>query len=473
MTQAAATQGKKVTEKRVIYLERTDAHPLNREFHTEGVEWEEFVQSVAENGVIYPPLLRYMADGRYEILVGHRRIRAARSLGIEKIECLVRKLTDREALEILLVENLQRENPDPVEEAKLVAEMAKLKMTPEEIAQRVSRSVEWVTTRQGMLDLGPEVLAAVKLPKEDERHLGIGVVQIMLQLEPEDWPKAVQMVLHPEFKLGALNMREATDVLRTQLLEPRKKQLEWEKGAEKMGKAWRKRLGALLSKGEKQSLVVRVVKMDEEVKARRRAEDALADEPTADLQEIPSGALWLHLAVKHEQTIYIVPAENEGGSEAVVNESLLKLAEQSAEEHGLVTWLSSKRRPAAPVEPGDVGDEEEDAGVNTSGPSGDDGRVDDALHMLEGQGERSYQEEEKVETVIEQRMDSAAWVNLMPVRALKEWAEKANADRKTVQGWDLRYPENAPPWITSIMLDPDDVIEAMDWFLSLNSKCGG
>jgi hypothetical protein len=70
-------------------------------------------------------------------------------------------------------------------------------------------------------------------------------------------------------------------------------------------------------------------------------------------------------------------------------------------------------------------------------------------------------------------MDSAAWVNLMPVRALKEWAEKANADRKTVQGWDLRYPENAPPWITSIMLDPDDVIEAMDWFLSLNSKCGG
>lgn len=474
-TAVASTKEKKETRKQVVYLAKTVDHPLNRDFATVGVEWDEFQASVEEHGVIYPPLLRYTEDGIYQILVGHRRICAAKRLGTEKLDCLVRKMTDREALEILLIENLLRENPDPVEEAKLIAAMAAEKMTPEEIAQRVSRSVEWVMGRQGLFDLGDDVKAAVKLPKDHEGHLSMGTVQLLLQLEAAEREQAVQLVLYPEMKRGVLNTREAADVLKTLIIEPRRQQQEWTAGAAKLEKAWRKSLGALLTKDEKKMLVVRAVGWEEvdAVKYRRRAEEALATSvDAAQLADaVPRGSCWLHLAILHQQPVLIVPADNEGKSEAVVNENLLRLAEASNEEIGVVTWLTGKKRRTAPATAAPTPDAAAGSPEIVVYPVEGNQAVEKALHVLEGQGEKDFQTEEKPETVIEQKLDGGAWVNLMPVRKMREWALK-EIDRVAAGGepWDGMYPEGlVPAWIDDGCMSPFEITRICDWFLSLKN----
>ena len=123
---------------------------------------EELAQSLKSSGLIQPIVVRPLPEGRYEIIAGERRWRAAQRAGLLKVPVVVRNIPAEQRLELALVENIQRENLNPIEEAKAYARMAEqLSLTQEEIATKVGKDRATVANYQRLLTLPTEVQAEV------------------------------------------------------------------------------------------------------------------------------------------------------------------------------------------------------------------------------------------------------------------------------------------------------------------------
>ena len=131
----------------------------------------ELAESIKAQGLMQPILTRPLGAGRYEILAGERRWRAARMAGLTSVPVLVRDVPDRNALAIALIENLQREDLNPLEEAagvkRLIEEFA---MTHAEAAAAVGRSRVAITNALRLLELAPPVQELLREGKLDMGH---------------------------------------------------------------------------------------------------------------------------------------------------------------------------------------------------------------------------------------------------------------------------------------------------------------
>ena len=126
--------------------------------------------SIREHGVIQPILVTETLDG-YQLVAGERRVRAARLAGLERIPAVVRQLADREQLELALVENLQREDLDPLESARAYQQLIdEFGFTQEALAERVGRARTTITNTLRLLQLHPSVQAAVADGTVTEGH---------------------------------------------------------------------------------------------------------------------------------------------------------------------------------------------------------------------------------------------------------------------------------------------------------------
>ena len=127
--------------------------------------------SLRERGVLQPVLVRPVAGGTYELVAGERRWRAARIAGLEDIPALIRDRDDAEALEAALIENMAREDLNPVEEARACAALVEeLGLTRESVGLRVGRSRVAVSNLIRLLDLPDEVLELLELGDLSEGH---------------------------------------------------------------------------------------------------------------------------------------------------------------------------------------------------------------------------------------------------------------------------------------------------------------
>lgn len=120
----------------------------------------ELVESIREHGIIQPLIVRKSADGgeSYELIAGERRWRASAELGLKFVPAIIREATDREVLEMALIENLQRENLSPLEEAAGYQRLKKeFKLKQDEIAKRVGKSRATVANSMRLLDLSDDV----------------------------------------------------------------------------------------------------------------------------------------------------------------------------------------------------------------------------------------------------------------------------------------------------------------------------
>ena len=137
--------------------------------------------SIKTHGMIQPLVVRpYM--GTYQIVAGERRWRAAREASVEEVPVIIKDLTDSEAMQIALVENLQRENLNPVEEAAGLKELAdKYNMTQESIAHITGRSRSAVSNSIRLLGLPDEVLELIK-----EGLVTVGHAKVLLSVEDEN-----------------------------------------------------------------------------------------------------------------------------------------------------------------------------------------------------------------------------------------------------------------------------------------------
>ena len=131
---------------------------------------EALATSLGEQGVLQPVLVRPRAGG-YELIAGERRWRAAKLAGIERIPALVRPTGDAETLELALIENMAREDLNPVEEARACAALAEeLGLTREEIGRRVGRSRVAISNLVRLLELPDEVLSLLEDGTLSEGH---------------------------------------------------------------------------------------------------------------------------------------------------------------------------------------------------------------------------------------------------------------------------------------------------------------
>jgi ParB family chromosome partitioning protein len=127
-------------------------------------------ESIRQHGVIQPILVTESIDG-YTLVAGERRVRAARMAGLERVPAIVRQLADRQQLELALVENLQREDLDPMEAARAYRQlMDEFSFTQEDLATRVGRARSTVANTLRLLELHPTVQDAVAASLISEGH---------------------------------------------------------------------------------------------------------------------------------------------------------------------------------------------------------------------------------------------------------------------------------------------------------------
>jgi len=172
----------------------------------------ELADSIREHGIIQPLTVRKLASGYYQIIAGERRWRAARIAGLQEVPAIVIEADDRKAAELAMIENLQREDLNPMEEAAgFQALIDNYHMTQEEAAQRVGKSRSAVANALRLLGLTPAVRKLV-----EEGKLSAGHARALLPLSPSLQESAANAVLS-----GGLSVRQ-TEALAKRLAAEKK-----------------------------------------------------------------------------------------------------------------------------------------------------------------------------------------------------------------------------------------------------------
>ena len=143
---------------------------------------EQLAASIKENGLLQPILVREYGEGRYQIIAGERRFRASKLAGLTEIPAIVLERDDRRAAQISLIENIQREDLNPLEEALAYRSLAEeYGMTQEELSEKVGKSRSTIANAIRLLDLPEEVLTMVA-----SRELSAGHARTLLGVKDKD-----------------------------------------------------------------------------------------------------------------------------------------------------------------------------------------------------------------------------------------------------------------------------------------------
>ena len=196
-----------------IYKVEPNPHQPRQDFDEE--ELQNLSESIMEHGVVQPLTVREVGDGYYQIIAGERRWRAARMANLAEVPAVVIEADDKKAMELALIENLQRQDLNPVEEAlgyeSLIREYG---MTQEDAAKRVGKSRPAVANALRLLSLCPEVLETVR-----KGALSAGHARAVLTLKT---PKQQQEAAQKICALG-LSVRQAEMLCKNMSKEPEPK----------------------------------------------------------------------------------------------------------------------------------------------------------------------------------------------------------------------------------------------------------
>ncbi|MBT7029199.1 MAG: ParB/RepB/Spo0J family partition protein [Verrucomicrobia bacterium] len=164
----------------------------------------ELAESIRENGIMQPLVVR-PREGGYELIAGERRWRASQMAGLANVPIVIRDVDDRTALELALVENLQRENLDPIEEAKGYAQLVdQFDLTQEEVAAKVGKNRATVANALRLIKLPPEVQTYMR-----DGLLSSGHAKVILGLkQAKDQIAAAKRVIKKE-----LSVRQTEELL--------------------------------------------------------------------------------------------------------------------------------------------------------------------------------------------------------------------------------------------------------------------
>ena len=188
----------------------------------------ELAASIEEHGLIQPVVLRKMKKG-YEIVAGERRWRAARLIGIKEIPCIIKELTDEENMLLAIIENMQREDLNPIEEAEGIYQMIETYgLTQEKVSKSVGKSRPYITNCLRLLKLPEKVKSYVA-----EGQISSGHAKVIAGIDEEDKQvKLAESVISEGWSVRQLeqNIREekpsARPASRTKIKNPNVKRVE-------------------------------------------------------------------------------------------------------------------------------------------------------------------------------------------------------------------------------------------------------
>lgn len=180
----------------ISQVETCSSQPRKR-FDDESLQ--ELADSISQHGIIQPLTVRKLSSGYYQIIAGERRWRAARLAGLQEVPVIVIEADDRKAAELAMIENLQREDLNPMEEAAGFQSLIEsYHMTQEEAAQRVGKSRSAVTNALRLLGLTPSVRKLV-----EEGKLSAGHARALVPLSPSLQENAANAIVS-----GGLSVRQ-------------------------------------------------------------------------------------------------------------------------------------------------------------------------------------------------------------------------------------------------------------------------
>ena len=163
-------------------LQKVEPNPNQPRRSFDEAELQALADSIAEHGILQPLAVRALDGGFYQIIAGERRWRAARMAGLEEVPVVVLEADDRTVMELALIENLQRQDLNPMEEAEgYHVLMEEYGLTQEQAAARVGKSQSAVANKLRLLRHSPQVLAELRENGLSERH-----ARALLRLETEE-----------------------------------------------------------------------------------------------------------------------------------------------------------------------------------------------------------------------------------------------------------------------------------------------
>ncbi len=208
-----------------VPLEMIDVNPYQTRTQLDPVKLAELAASIVANGVFTPILVRPLANGRYLLIAGERRWRASALAARKTIPVILRQVSDEQAMEITIVENLQREGLNPMEEARAFERLStEFQMTQEQIAQRIGRERATVTNSLRLLKLPQSVQTRIESGELSAGHakalLGLNhhpdiermAEKVMAQwLNVRETESLVQAMLFPESRVSEPKPEKVVD----------------------------------------------------------------------------------------------------------------------------------------------------------------------------------------------------------------------------------------------------------------------
>ena len=157
-------------ELKIIQLSEIQKNPYQprKDFSEEKIQ--ELAQSIKENGLIQPIIVRQSPVIGYEILAGERRYRASIVAGLSEVPVIVKNLSDQDMMVHSIIENLQREDLNPVDEAKAYQSLINKGFTHADIAEKMGKSRPYITNLVRLLNLSPSILKEVESGRLSQAH---------------------------------------------------------------------------------------------------------------------------------------------------------------------------------------------------------------------------------------------------------------------------------------------------------------
>mgnify|MGYP001623865853 FL=1 len=161
---------------------RSNPYQPRQVFNEEALQ--ELADSIKEHGVFQPIIIKKSIKG-YEIIAGERRVKASKLAGLDEIPAIVRDFTDEEMMEIALLENLQRENLNPMEESRAYKKLIEtLNITQEELAKKLGKSRSYITNMIGLQKLPSSIQTMIS-----DNKMSMGHARVLSKLENEEQQK--------------------------------------------------------------------------------------------------------------------------------------------------------------------------------------------------------------------------------------------------------------------------------------------
>jgi len=194
-----------------IFVSQIEINPFQPRTEFDKESLDELCDSIRQHGIIQPITIRKIDDDKYQIISGERRLRASKIIGLETIPAYIRQANDEEMLEMALVENIQREDLDPIEVSisyqRLIDEC---NLTQERLSERIGKNRSTIANFLRLLKLPPEIQLGLR-----QKKISVGHARALINIDDEE----TQRMIYHQILRYDFSVRKVEDVVRELSLE--------------------------------------------------------------------------------------------------------------------------------------------------------------------------------------------------------------------------------------------------------------